>query len=252
MEFRYGSIAFTYLATELNFQIEFEIAHDDIRPEFEVLKPYFIKALKSRYVNVSVYAEVENGQLVSQSASSEDIKRIDRQIIESVRFQFVTKPLFGRTNADKENNTGQQLQTSHPLYESGEELLEDMLKHAQFKHHRHLRYLAENHAGHLVKIRFVLQPFSFVFLLEGAELFHIILETLDTEEASYLWHFPKKVADLPLRLKEIDHYLDIIRKKGRQEFLMAPPENFSRILHDYSDEQKGFILWKDMLGERLV
>ena len=244
LEFRYGSIAFTYLVTELNLQIEFEIAHDDIRPEFEVLKPYFIKALKSKHVNVSVYAEVENGQLVSQIASSEDIKRIDRQIIEGVRFQFVTKPLFGRTNPDKENDTGQQLQTSHPLYESGEELLEDMLKHTQFKHHRHLRYLADNHAGHLVKIRFVLQPFSFVFLLEGAEQFHIILETLDTEEASYLWHFPKRVTELPLRLKEIDHYLDIIRKKGRQEFLMTPPENFSRILHDYSDEQKGFVIRK--------
>ena len=91
-----------------------------------------------------------------------------------------------------------------------------------------------------------------MFLLEGAEQFHIILETLDTEEASYLWHFPKRVADLPLRLKEIDHYLDIIRKKGRQEFLTAPPENFSRVLHDYSNEQKGFMLWKDMLGERLI
>jgi hypothetical protein len=33
---------------------------------------------------------------------------------------------------------------------------------------------------------------------------------------------------------------------------MAPPENFSRILHDYSDDQKGFILWKDMPEERLV
>ena len=127
-----------------------------------------------------------------------------------------------------------------------------MLRHTQFKHHRQLRYLADNHAGHLVKVRFVLQPFSFVFLLESSEQFYIVLETLDTEEASYLWHFPKAVSDLPSRLKEIDRYLDIIRKRGRQAFLMAPPENFSRILHDYSDSQKGFILWKDILEERLV
>lgn len=120
------------------------------------------------------------------------------------------------------------------------------------RHHRHLRYLAEKHAGYLIKVRFVLQPFSFVFLLEGVEQFHLILETLDTEEASYVWHFPNIVSDLPARLKEIDRHLDIIRKKGRQAFLIAPPENFSRILHDYTDEQKGFILWKDMLEERLV
>lgn len=252
LEFRYGSITFIYGATELNFQIEFEIAHDDIRPEFEVLKPYFIKALESKHVNVSIHAEVENGELVSQFASSEDIKKIDRQIIEGVRFQFVTKPLFGRKHPDTKHDIEKQLQTNHPLYKSGEELLEDMLKHSQFKHHRHLRYLADNHAGHLVKIRFVLQPFSFVFLLEGGGQFHIILETLDTEEASYLWHFPKRISDLPLRLKEIDGHLDIIRKKGRQEFLLAPPENFSRILHDYSDDHRGFVVWKDLLNERLI
>ncbi len=252
LEFRYGTIVFTYPATETNLKIEFEIQHDDIRPEFEVLKPYFVKSLKSKYIKAAIYAEIENGQLVSQLATSEDIKRIDRQIIEEVRFQFVTKPLFGRKSPDNKTDSGQQLQTSHPLYESGEELLEDMLKHTQFKHHRHLRYLADNHAGHLVKIRFVLQPFSFVFLLEGMEQFHIILETLDTEEASYLWHFPKIRSDLPSRLKEIDRQLDIIRKQGRQSFLTAPPDNFSRILHDYSDAQKGFILWKDMLEERLV
>lgn len=252
LEFRYGSIAFTYISADLNFQIEFEMEHDDIRPEFEVLKPYFVRALKSKYINVSIYAEIENEKLVSQSASSEDIKRINRQIIEGVRFQFVTKPLFIRSSLDNINDIDQQLQTNHPLYESGEELLEDILKHPQFKHHKHLRHLAENHAGHLLKIRFVLQPFSFVFLLEGAEHFHVILETLDTEEASYLWHFPKRILDLPQRLKEIDHYLDIIRKKGRQEFLTAPPENFSRVLHDYSDDQKGFVLWKHMLEERMI
>jgi superfamily II DNA or RNA helicase len=252
LEFRYGSIAFTYSIAETNTKIEFEIQHDEIRPEFEVLKPYFAKALKSKNIRVAIYAVIEKGQLVAQLASSDDLKKIDRQIIEGVRFQFVTKPLFGRGCTNTKTEFGQHLQTEHPLYESGEELLEDMLRHTQFKHHRQLRYLADNHAGHLVKVRFVLQPFSFVFLLESSEQFYIVLETLDTEEASYLWHFPKAVSDLPSRLKEIDRYLDIIRKRGRQAFLMAPPENFSRILHDYSDSQKGFILWKDILEERLV
>jgi len=251
LEFRYGTIAFAYIAAT-NIKMEFEIEHDDMRPEFEVLKPYFAKALKSRYVKVSIYAEAENGELLSQLAFSEDIKKINRHLVESVRFQFVTKPLFGRVNSNNKIDENIQLQTKHPLYESGEELLEDMLKHSQFKHHRHLRYLADNHAGHLVKVRFILQPFSFVLLLEGQQQFHIILETLDTEEASYLWHFPKMISELPRRLTEIDRHLDIIRKHGRQVFLTAPPENFSRILHDYSDDQKGFILWKDMLNERLV
>jgi len=55
------------------------------------------------FIRVSVFAEIENEELVSQSASSEDVKKIDRQIIEGVRFQFVTKPLFSRTKPDSEN-----------------------------------------------------------------------------------------------------------------------------------------------------
>lgn len=97
-----------------------------------------------------------------------------------------------------------------------------------------------------------MSPFSFVFLLEGHEQFYIILETLDTEEATYMWHFEKSIPALPSRLKEIDRQMDIIRNQGRQVFLASPPNNFSRILHDYSDEQKGFVIWKDMLEERLA
>ena len=37
------------------------------------------------------------------------------------------------------------------------------------KHYRHLRYLASKHEGLIGKLRIVLDPFSFVFLLSGAE-----------------------------------------------------------------------------------
>jgi hypothetical protein len=103
-----------------------------------------------------------------------------------------------------------------------------------------------------MKIRFVLSPFSFVFLLTGKEQFHIVLETLDTEEATYLWHFTKEKQTLKIKLKEIDQQLSIIRNKGRQVFLENQPTNFSRILHDYSDNKKGFIIWKDLFEERIV
>jgi hypothetical protein len=53
-------------------------------------------------------------------------------------------------------------------------------------------------------------------------------------------------------LKEIDQQLSIIHNKGRQAFLEINPENFSKILHDYSDGKKGFIIWKDLLEEQIV
>jgi hypothetical protein len=88
-------------------------------------------------------------------------------------------------------------------------------------------------------------------LITGTERYHIILETLDTREATYLWHFPNNFSYLPTNLKEIDGHLQMIRDQGRQVFLGSNPENFSRILHDYSNAQKGFILWKDLLEERI-
>ena len=98
-----------------------------------------------------------------------------------------------------------------------------------------------------MKIRFVLSPFSFVFLLAGEEQFHIVLETLDTEEATYIWHFPKDIETLKANLKKIDQQLSIIKSNGRQVFLETQPDNFNRILHDYSNHMKGFIVWKGLL-----
>ena len=45
--------------------------------------------------------------------------------------------------------------------------------------------------------------------------------------------------------------LNVIRNKGRQFFLNNQPENFSRLMHDYSDGRKGFVVWKGMV-ERLM
>lgn len=121
-----------------------------------------------------------------------------------------------------------------------------------YKHQLHLKYLADRHERTILKIRFVLNPFSFVFLLAGKEGFHIILETLNTEEATYIWHFDNDKRTFPDKLKQVDHHLNIIRNNGRQAFIENLPENFSRILHDYSDERKGFIIWKDLIEERLI
>lgn len=131
-------------------------------------------------------------------------------------------------------------------------MLEDILKNKNFKHSKQLRYLAKRHEGRFLKIRFVLNPFSFVFLLAGEQQFHIVLETLDTEEATYLWHTDKTKDSLISKVKEIDQQLNVIRNKGRQAFMHTDPENFSRILHDYSDEKTGFIIWKDLLEEQII
>lgn len=104
-------------------------------------------------------------------------------------------------------------------------------------------------ASQVMKIRFVLHPFSFVFLLAGGQSYFVVLETLDTEEATYIWHTPKDKSTVMEEVKQIDNQLNTIRDKGRQNFLEISPDNFTRILHDYSDNKKGFIIWKSAIEE---
>jgi hypothetical protein len=258
LEFCYGSIAFKYDVVELNTEIEFEIENFDIRPELEVLKPYFMKTLKLKNVEINIQAEFEEGKLMSQLATSTDLERINIEVIEGVKFSFISKDIFNKLKTDSKSNLLDiaQIQGKNrgkiSLYDSGEELLDDILKSKNYKHGKHLIYLAQQHDSQILKIRFVLSPFSFVFLLTGEEQFHIVLETLDTEEATYIWHIPKDIQSLKTTLKEIDEQLSIIKNKGRQVFLETQPKDFNRITHDYADEKRGFIIWKGFIEEYIV
>lgn len=256
LEFRYGSISFKYDVPEMKTELEFDVENFEIRPEFEVLKGYFSKTLKLKSISISIHAEFEDGKLISQLALSNDLEKITKELIESVKLTFITKTFLGKSNAIGEENLLDinQLQNENnvKLYDSGDELLNDFLQNQNYKHQTHLHYLAEHHERTILKIRFVLNPFSFVFLLAGKTGFHIVLETLNTEEATYIWHFDNDKKSLPDKLKQVDNYLNTIRNDGRQAFIENPPNNFSRILHDYSANRKGFVTWKDLIEERLT
>jgi superfamily II DNA or RNA helicase len=256
IEFRYGSFAFHFEAKEINKELDFEIDNDYIRPEFEVLKFYFSKVLKLKQVKIDLFAEFVEDKLISQIAYSTDLERFNNEIIESVKFKFVTKTYFGvvpSSHLQKNLLDLNQLQEGeNNLFDSEIEFIENILKNKNFRHSSHIRYLANKHISSILKIRFVLSPFSFVFLLQGGEQFHVVMETLDTEEATYIWHLNKDKTLLRNKLKELDQDLNFIRNKGRQIYLDSQPENFTRLVHDYSDVRKGFILWKDLLSEILI
>ena len=250
LEFHYGSVGLKYPVNEMNTTLEFQVKNIEIKPEFEVLKPYFLKTLKSKNITVEIFAEFENGKLVSQLALSTDIDHINKEVVEGVKFQFLNKGLLKQFTPRKQNIvTSDELQEQGKIYSNAEELLNEILKNKQYKHSQHIQYLADKHENQVMKIRFVLNPFSFVFLLAGEQSYFVVLETLDTEEATYIWHTPKNKASLIEEVKQIDNQLSIIREKGRQVFLENSPENFTKIIHDYSDNKKGFILWKSALEE---
>lgn len=256
LTFNYGCLSFKYYIEIAKIEVEFEMDHPEMRPEFEVLKPYFVKVLRSSLVSIEIFAEFEAGLLVSQLAQSDQLSRINKEMIEGVKFRFVSKNILGMPTKPAQHlltidDLLKNEQSPVSLYQGGTELLDDLLKQRDFKHSLHLRYLAELHEGTVLKIRFVLSPFSFVFLLAGKEQYHIVLETLDTDEATYIWHLEKDKMVLRTKLAQVERDLNMIHDKGRQLFLETNPQDFSRVLHDYSEARKGFMIWKGLLDEKL-
>ncbi|MEC4050062.1 DEAD/DEAH box helicase family protein [Flavobacterium sp. SUN046] len=253
LEFGYGYVSFEYIHKSNNIRLDFEIENEEFRVEFEVLKPYFIKVLKSKTVSIAIYAEIENGVILSQLAISSDIENINKEIVESVKFQFLDKSFIRQISSSKQNIlTTNNLTKNQNIYENAEVILENLMNRKHYKHSKNIQFLAEKHKRNVMKLRFVLQPFSFVFLLSGEKNYHIILETLDTEEATYIWHTEKNKSLLIDTIKHIENELNIIREKGRQVYLESNPHGFSKIVHDYSNDDKGFVVWKGQLEERLI
>ena len=170
-----------------------------------------------------------------------------------MKFQYLNKQIIGQIPLSKQNIlTNSELQNKQNIYSNSESILEDLLKGKQYKHSKHIQFLANKHERDIMKLRFVLQPFSFVFLVEGKQNYHFILETLDTEEATYIWHTNKVKSELKEIMQQIEKELKIIREMGRQKYVETHPKNFSKIVHDYSDNCKGFMVWKNQLEERLL
>lgn len=175
LDFRYGNVGFEYINKENDQQLDFEIENEEFRPEFEVLKPYFVKVLRSRFVKIDIYSEIENGVILSQLATSSDLENINKEIVESVKFQFLNKNFISQIPTSKQNIlTTDELPKNQNIYTDAQSILENLLNGKQYKHSNHIQYLADKHERHVMKLRFVLQPFSFVFLIAGEQSYHIV------------------------------------------------------------------------------
>ncbi|HZG25992.1 MAG TPA: hypothetical protein VEZ17_15495, partial [Chitinophagaceae bacterium] len=259
INFLFGSVSFPLFIEEINQELLFEIPNPDIRPEFGAIRDYFAKALNKKLITVDIVVRYTNSEITLATARSADIENINSQMIDTVRFEFVRREIVKSkvwANDDKPIHTVDDLLGSYgeekKSFLSKTDLVDDILKITNSRHYLHLQYLSSKHEASVLKLRFVLQPFSFLFLLAGESKYHIIWETLDSEEATYVWHTEKAKESLRVSLGEIEVALKEIKEDGRQIFLEKEHKNFSRIVHDYSDAKKGFVTWKGALDKMLI
>lgn len=260
--FRFGGVAFNHTFRDYHKPIELTIENYELREEFDAVKNYFSNALKTKNIHVVAHVEIENDTITCMRVQSNEIASIDKKMIDNVRFEFVRDTTKKKLNAevDKtlftmdeyfESLTESRLQ-SNAFYENENELFEDLISITQTKHYKHLRFLSSQHAFHIMKLRFVLKPFSFLFLLEGERHYHIVWETIDTKEATYVWHTDKDLKMLKMTLRKIEDIINVIKVQGKIAYLNANEDSFQRIRHDYSELIDGFVKWKGELENYLT
>ncbi|MCF8449998.1 MAG: DEAD/DEAH box helicase [Taibaiella sp.] len=253
-----GCVTIPFYLSAIGKDITIEIPNDNARPEFEAIKEYFSKILRTKSITVNIRIKHDKQNALSYEASSDEVNAINGEIIDSVRFEFVRrdfKKFKGDGNAKSIlsfDDLKQSNQSIGALLENEAALLNEVLKMELAKHFLQIKYLASKHEASVLKLRFILQPFSFIFLIAGENKYHLIWETLDSEEATYLWHIAKDKVALRAVIKEIETSLNEMKLTGRNSYIKKAPDYFSRIIHDYSDTKKGFVEWKGVLEERLI
>ena len=253
-EFRFGAIAFTHFITDLRMDLEFEVENDLFRPEFAVLIPYFSKSLKHSWFTADIHAEFLGEQLIAQQATSADIDLINESMIDAVKNTWLCKQfttVWDRGKFRSNFNSFEDLGQGFMLLGGEEDLLENITT-GNYLHSRQLRFLAGNHQSAVTGIRYMLTPFSLVFLVRGRTNQYLVIETVDTEEATYIWDLGDQPSALNQQIETINNQLDRIKHHGRTAYLKSPPPNFRRIIHDYSDPRKGFVLWKALIQSIMI
>ncbi|MBS0645693.1 MAG: hypothetical protein JSR97_03780 [Verrucomicrobia bacterium] len=261
VRFKLGGVSFDKKLKDYNQTIEFTIDNYDIREEFDAVKNYFANVLNTKKIEVTATVELRDNEVTSKIAKSPEIDKINKELIDNVKFEFVKatkkkvavevdKNLF--TMEEYFETFGEENFKSNTFYSDEKELFEDLLKITNTKHYKHLRFLSSKHRHQIMKLRFIHKPFSFIFLIEGDRNYHLIWETLDTEEATYIWHLDKNLQALKNSLRKIEDIINVIKVQGKTAYINSTEDEFRRIYHDYSEIVDGFIKWKGELESVLT
>jgi hypothetical protein len=250
-----GGVVFNKKIQDLKKTIEFQILNDNIIEQYDAVKNYFASVLKTKKIQVVPTITIVDGEITSINATSLEIEKIDKTLIEEVKFEFVNVARRKEQSGDNqlftmdeylENFAGEDFK-EQKFFKDENDFFENLLEKSETKHYKHLRFLSSKQREDLQKLRFVHKPFSFVFLLSSVDNFHFVWETLDTQEATYIWTYPNDINRLKEFLTLTDKTINLILRERKIEYISRNEENFNRVFHDYTDIQNGFKNWKDLI-----
>jgi hypothetical protein len=271
LTFKLGFVTFSRYINAVEADVDFYIANDFLLPEFNFIRFWFAKKLKSKRIKVTARVVIKQDQVIDTSASSKQINLINQEFIEGIKNQrtlsldkalktteidkslFTADELFAQINTeDEEGNIFKQ---------SEEDILQSFLGDVEVRNKKHLAYLAAQKQSDKYKIRYTIHPqFGFLFMAEGETCNHFIWELLNSH-ATYVWSIDKKAINLDLQIQKINHAINLVRNYGRDYYKRSYRENqhdpnlvFAQIKHNEigSDFVDAFPKWKAQLNEQLI
>lgn len=270
-KFMMGYVLFCKKPKNIDLKIDFKIKNDFLLPEFDNIKSWFAKVLKSKKFKVYAKITMEKEELTEVYASSPQIDKIDANLIDSIKYErtlaltktpnisvddkslFTANEIFGEFQTeDLQGNVFKQ---------SEQDILRFMLDNIKTRNKKQLEYLAGAKQSEKYKLKFTLNPnFGFLFCIEGKENNHFVWELLNSH-ATYIWTIDKSEKEIHLQYKKIEATINTIRNLGREKYKRAYRMNhhdddlvFSTIEHEdiTSEFKDGFVKWKHKLNERIT
>lgn len=269
--FSSGCVCFSKYVIKADIIIDFAIVNDNILPEFDTIKYWFSKKLKTKKFSVDAKITMDDDELREASAWSKDISKIDRDFIDGVKVQRtlqITKTIRP-PDIDKALFTSDELYTSdytddatgNVFRQSEKDILSIIMEKSNVRNKRELMYLSGSKHSPSYRIRFTNHPhFGFIFLAEGESNHHFIWELLNSH-ATYIWSMPKGYHTPDWQYNRMEAIINTILAQGRDTYKRAYMTSnrddaliFNVIHHTDkgSDFIDGFPKWKHRINALLT
>lgn len=269
--FMLGYVTFKKHIKKIGKELDFKISNEHILAEFDNIKFWFAKKLKTKKFKVVVSITLTENEVTETRATSKHIEQITPELIDSVKYQRT----FALTKEPRVNNPDKSLFTAEEIFtqidtddiegnvfnQSEEDILNFFLKESDIRNKKQLAYLAGKKQSENYKLRYTLNPnFGFLFLIEGAENNHFVWELLNSH-ATYLWSIEKGKQNVELQFKRIEDIVNTVRTSGRENYKRAYRNNHQdddlvfRVLYHEDIGSKlvdDFPKWKSKLNEQLI
>jgi hypothetical protein len=269
--FMLGYVTFKKHIKQIGKELAFKIPNEHILAEFDNIKGWFAKKLKTKKFKVAVSITLNDKEVTEIRATSKHIEQITPELIDSVKYQRT----FALTKKPRSSNPDKSLFTAEEIFtlidtddiegnvfnQSEEDILNFFLYKSDIRNKKQLAYLAGKKQSENYKLRYTLNPnFGFLFVIEGAENDHFVWELLNSH-ATYIWSIEKGKQNVELQFKRIEDIVNTVRSIGRNNYKRAYRENHQdedlvyRVIKHEDIGSKlvdDFPIWKSKLNEQLT